>query len=474
MMKGFLNVSTDPWNATSITLSGLDPGTIYEILVYSCGEFVPMEYGVFQVFPSSFTPQVSLSATRPFDETGFYRSHVDYGEDAMGNYGILKVYGASSYTIVAQTPFSFVNAAINGLQIRPEPMPWAPSVLSVNFVGSRGYVMQPLGNRESAGVVKVANWENALSHSGDLAPLTNSDNGYRTPVGIQYSALNGGTSDSGLPGDFRMMDGMLANGGNDPIFVYIWGLNPVETYNLFVYSFGYPWPYFGGMYTVTPLDMSSQQTIYMEQDFAFDGAFRQASGTFDTDPLRIGNFAVFELHGHELYELQASPIFEGQFTAVNALQIAPRWTTVQGRVELQALVSYALPWPLTFTFRPLDGGAPIVRSVGVGPDGFYRLYSVPPGVYTLHVKGARYLGANVPVSTMTGDIEIPDVLFLRTGDADDNNIVDVDDLSLFIQAFDAVPGDANWNPNTDFDGNGVVDVDDLHLFIINFDSEGDA
>jgi hypothetical protein len=79
----------------------------------------------------------------------------------------------------------------------------------------------------------------------------------------------------------------------------------------------------------------------------------------------------------------------------------------------------------------------------------------------------------VTVNTTVGDVSGLNVL-LKGGDADNDNVVSVDDLSLFIQAFDADPSSSNWNENADFNCNDLVDVDDLSIFIRNFDMEGDA
>ena len=64
--------------------------------------------------------------------------------------------------------------------------------------------------------------------------------------------------------------------------------------------------------------------------------------------------------------------------------------------------------------------------------------------------------------------------FLRTGDANHDNIVDVADLALLIAAFDADPSASNWDERVDFDMNQIVDVIDLSYIIANFDAEGDA
>lgn len=54
-----------------------------------------------------------------------------------------------------------------------------------------------------------------------------------------------------------------------------------------------------------------------------------------------------------------------------------------------------------------------------------------------------------------------------------DNSVDVFDLDPLIQAFNSMPGEANWNPNADFNCDESVDVFDLDILIRNFNAEGD-
>ena len=75
---------------------------------------------------------------------------------------------------------------------------------------------------------------------------------------------------------------------------------------------------------------------------------------------------------------------------------------------------------------------------------------------------------------MTGGNATANVTLLG-GDANNDNIVDVTDLSRLIAAFDADPTVSNWNGGVaDFDCNNVVDVEDLAILIRNFDKEGDS
>ena len=63
---------------------------------------------------------------------------------------------------------------------------------------------------------------------------------------------------------------------------------------------------------------------------------------------------------------------------------------------------------------------------------------------------------------------------LLAADANNDNIVDVNDLALLIESFDAGLYDSNWNEGrADFNCDDLVAVDDLALLIQNFDKRGD-
>ena len=65
---------------------------------------------------------------------------------------------------------------------------------------------------------------------------------------------------------------------------------------------------------------------------------------------------------------------------------------------------------------------------------------------------------------------------LLNGDVDNNNIVDVDDLTLLLFAFNTAKGDGSGlyeaYPMADLDLNGKIDVDDLTDLLFNFNISG--
>jgi alpha-tubulin suppressor-like RCC1 family protein len=130
--------------------------------------------------------------------------------------------------------------------------------------------------------------------------------------------------------------------------------------------------------------------------------------------------------------------------------------------------------PIRFEFRPVNGGTPQVRTVIAGPAGVFS-FQIPQGTYNVAVKGSKWLQQVLPnVHTSGGN----SVLNLRinltiSGDANNDNSIDVLDLALLIEAFEADPTAPNWDTNADFNGDESVDVLDIDILIRNFDLQGD-
>jgi len=62
---------------------------------------------------------------------------------------------------------------------------------------------------------------------------------------------------------------------------------------------------------------------------------------------------------------------------------------------------------------------------------------------------------------------------LVEGDCNGDNSVNVSDLVILANAYDAIVGDPNWDPRADLDNDGAIDVSDLVLMAANYDLSGD-
>jgi hypothetical protein len=113
--------------------------------------------------------------------------------------------------------------------------------LAVNFVGGGDNLPGPLTPVDVAGVVEQANWNNLTGFQFENAPLKDAANA-STPVTLSAQATEhwySGTLGSGTANGV-MLQGFLSTGaGTDP-FVITLNNVPPDTYNVIVYSVGFP------------------------------------------------------------------------------------------------------------------------------------------------------------------------------------------------------------------------------------------
>jgi hypothetical protein len=162
------------------------------------------------------------------------------------------------------------------------------------------------------------------------------------------------------------------------------------------------------------------------------------------------------------------------FTAIVNRELVANFVTartVSGTVTLEAC--FDSQQPITFEFRSTQGTNVYTRTQTLTATGAFSLTDVPAGSYYLGIKGAKWLRRTMAIDTTNNAVTgLP--VSLHAGDADDSNLVDVDDFSLLVASFDADPTSDNWLDGVaDFDCNGIVDVDDLSLLVRNFDTQGD-
>ena len=161
-------------------------------------------------------------------------------------------------------------------------------------------------------------------------------------------------------------------------------------------------------------------------------------------------------------------------TKTASLRVVPNVVTVSGTVTLEGLALNAPNQTVTFTFRPTGGGASFDRTAPIGAGKAFSFADIAPGTYTLHIKGAKYLAVNLPVSAANNNVTGLSAA-LSAGDANGDNSVDATDFGLFVSAYNsdsAVPG-SGYDPACDFNSDGSVDATDFGLLVGNYNTVGD-
>ncbi len=154
-------------------------------------------------------------------------------------------------------------------------------------------------------------------------------------------------------------------------------------------------------------------------------------------------------------------------------------TSVLGtaRVGVSGHITFSTPTqgsvPVTFEFRPPTLGPAILETAAINPaTGTYAFTDIPNKSYLLHVKGAKWLAKNITVNAVAGSV-LNVNLTLTAGDADNNNVINVDDLSRLLSVYNSAAGDGIYLPGCDFNGDNRVDVDDLTVLLNNYNVQGD-
>ena len=156
-------------------------------------------------------------------------------------------------------------------------------------------------------------------------------------------------------------------------------------------------------------------------------------------------------------------------------QIAGSATAVQnvmGIADYPAVVNKAQT--LRFEFRPANGDAPFIRIATMDSAGTFSLPYIPPGKYSVAVKGPVFLQKVVSVDTIAGDATGLDVP-LTPGDANGDNSVDTTDFGVLIGAYggdQAIPN-SGYDPQADFNCDGKVDTSDFALLVGGYGMTGD-
>ena len=109
--------------------------------------------------------------------------------------------------------------------------------------------------------------------------------------------------------------------------------------------------------------------------------------------------------------------------------------------------------------------------------GNFTIEDVGIGIYDIGIKNATSLSNVVTGVTLTaGNISVANFGNIREGDiaVPKNDWVTSSDLSRLCAAYNAKPGDANWNADADLDRSNWVSSGDLSLFCTNYNLKGDA
>jgi hypothetical protein len=151
------------------------------------------------------------------------------------------------------------------------------------------------------------------------------------------------------------------------------------------------------------------------------------------------------------------------------VQSAPN-VSLSGNVTLESVSNAANP--LTFVFIPQIGST-FSRTVTPQANGNYSVTDLPPRIYTVGIKGDKWLRKNQPLDATGGNVTNFNAT-LRGGDANNDNFVDITDLLTLIAHYNQTAPATEYLEAADFNEDGTNDITDLLLLIGNYNQQGDG
>lgn len=117
--------------------------------------------------------------------------------------------------------------------------------------------------------------------------------------------------------------------------------------------------------------------------------------------------------------------------------------------------------------RAVDG-PPVEYLVYTDRSGYFTIdMAISPGTYRWWAKNYQTL-ANAGIDIIHGPSHLIEFGTLSTGDALDDNCIDVGDFNVIRPAFGTIVGDPNYDGRADLDGDNTITVADFVLMKRNF------
>ncbi len=147
--------------------------------------------------------------------------------------------------------------------------------------------------------------------------------------------------------------------------------------------------------------------------------------------------------------------------------------TLLGDVGLEGRASVTKPnprWsvPVNVTITPQSGGSPIyIGTVNTNDNGILTIADIPPGAYTIRIKGTNTLAAVTNVTLISGGNSVA-LGTLRAGNANGDDRINVSDFVILAATFGRAQGGEGYDARADFNGDNVVNINDFSLLAANF------
>nr|MBC7245588.1 hypothetical protein [Chloroflexota bacterium] len=178
-------------------------------------------------------------------------------------------------------------------------------------------------------------------------------------------------------------------------------------------------------------------------------------------------------HDYPIYPGKLTPIglnfkqymdglLAGSSCFTGAIQLEGRPAPPQASYVLTATVS----------LYPVGCPYPDIRSVQTDAMGRFRVCHVAPGIYDIVVKVYNTLANRLDGVAITTAEPLVDFGLLRSGDANNDNCVNILDFSLLGAAYGTCAGDSRFDYRADFNGDGCISLLDFSWLVTRFSEVG--
>ena len=198
-----------------------------------------------------------------------------------------------------------------------------------------------------------------------------------------------------------------------------------------------------------------------------------------------GKHIGFFLNSNNFDAVADTVRFDNLRTTLNIVQPAPG-ATVTGRIALEgvsklsgipaavSLGTFHIEFRTPGTTTVLKAADVTLSPVGTTAFGAYSVSGVPAGTYDVAVNGLKQLRVVLPNVTVTGSAFTLADVTLPSGDATHDNIVDIGDFGVLVNAYggDVTIAGSGYDIKADFNYDGVVDIGDFGILVNEYGNMG--
>lgn len=145
--------------------------------------------------------------------------------------------------------------------------------------------------------------------------------------------------------------------------------------------------------------------------------------------------------------------------------------TVSGQVTLEAYY-YPTYFPVTAEILDTDGTVLDTQTFPLGYVGYYAFDTAVTGVHDIRFRADKFLNTVVQDVDLSVGQDATNA-YMRNGDCDGSNRVDLDDFLILAATYEVSPSSSGYDPRGELNGDGQVNLDDFLILAGNYEVDGD-